>query len=230
MGTTFQLNFTISAADVATINDTLHQSIVIVKSVGASSGTPQTVAWLHFFEAGQSIAVSWEENYWIYATNAQLQAGAKIVTNAITTSSAPSNSLYQLGADTLFAGPGTGKGQGTYSVDNEVGADTWQLGLAQEAIIQGSKVTPVPLNIVSVGNGEIVTFTPEVTVSIFLQSLTDNGVVITEVSSSALTVTLTGVAPSADLTFDGDDKTFQLATGNTMGAKARRPALAAAGR
>lgn len=214
--TIYTLNFTIDTAGVEAINGA-GQSITIAKSVAGGGTTP--VAWLAF-EAAQTIQVTWEENYWIYATNTQVQAGAQILSTAITDEAAVSGKLYTFESTQIFSPP-TPPAQpvGTFDVTNQVGNNSWLFGLAQMAKIAGKDTpNPVPLNIVSALNNETLTFTPEVTVSIFLQSVTNNGVVISQIESNALVVTLTSAAPSASIGFNDSLNQFNESTAEQLAA------------
>ncbi|HEX8705402.1 MAG TPA: hypothetical protein VF815_41600 [Myxococcaceae bacterium] len=233
MAITYQLNFTIDAGGVAAINGA-SQYITIVKQLNpltsTSAGPP--VAWLTF-PAAQMITVQWEENYFLYATNAQLQAGATIVSTASTPDAALAQAEYTFSSDLVFGLPQISPNipAGTFEVNNQVGNNTWQFGLAQKATINGSKIpSPVPLNIVPVLNNETATFTPEETVSIFLQSYSNNGVVLTQVAGNALQVMLSGTNPSVNIDFDDVNNTFYIPPSTTMmskGSSQRRAALAA---
>ncbi|XXY13460.1 hypothetical protein WME88_34900 [Sorangium sp. So ce216] len=205
--TTYQMNFTLDTTSVGDINNA-KQFITIVKSVGG--GGDSTVAWLTF-PAAQAIQVTWEEQYWLYATNLQYQAGAKINSQAITTSPVLASNLYTFNPDQLFSSAQLQTPNGSFQVDNQIGNNKWQFGLAQMASVNGSATpTAVPLNIVPVLNNQHVSFTPEVTVSVFTQMLSNNGVVISEVTGNPLTVNLTSAASSANLGYDDGTSTFNL--------------------
>lgn len=204
---TYTLNFTMDTNDVQTIND-IGQYITIVKSVarsGAETSKGPPVAWLTF-RAAQVIQVSWEEDYWLYATAQESQAGARITATAMTTFPARRGLEYEFRSN-LFMGPTmmSGLAEGTFHVSNKVGNNNWQFGLAQKARVStefGSTMKAVPINIVPVMNNQRVSFTPTDTVSISLQSFSDNGVVLSQVSSEALLVKLEPGAPSAEIGFD----------------------------
>jgi hypothetical protein len=207
MTTTYSLNLTMNEAAVEAINGT-GQFITIVKKVQSSHRTAGDVAWLTF-AATQTIQVSWQETYYLYATSQSLQAGAVINGTARTSNPALSGYRYVFNSNNLFVNPTPGLTQGTFNVKDLAGRNDWKFGLAQMATIGSAETpVPVPLNVAQVLNNELVTFTPQATVSIFLQSFNNNGVVITEVMSEALTVTLPSTAPSANIGFDNSENTF----------------------
>jgi hypothetical protein len=69
-----------------------------------------------------------------------------------------------------------------------------------------------PLNAVPVMTNESASFTPEETVSIFLSNIVNNGVVLSQVASNSLSVTLTSQSASAKIGFNDASNTFYQAT------------------
>ncbi len=209
MPTTYNLNFTIDAAGVAAITGA-NQYITIVKQVNSSCSASTVVAWLAF-PAALMIPVSWQETYFLYATNQQAQVGVQLLAISMTTAPAIATLEYPFNSYQLFGAPSSGEPAGTFAVNNQVGNDNWQFGLAQYALV-GTAPTPaaIPLNILPVLNSGTATFVPEETVSIFLQSFSGNGVVITNVPDNALSVALSAGTPSANIGFDDSQSTFFL--------------------
>ena len=104
-----------------------------------------------------------------------------------------------------FAGA-VGGGSNTFSAENQQGG-TYSFGLAQSAVVNGVSVT-APLNAIPVANNETVSFTPEQTLSIFLSTTQNNGVVLSQVAGNALTVSLSSQTPTATIGFNSTSSTF----------------------
>lgn len=208
MSITYSLNFTMNPDAVGAINDA-GQLVTIVKHVDSANKSAGDVAWLTF-QAAQSIQLSWQESYYLYATNQSLEAGATIKQSAQTTNPALSGYQYVFNAANLFVNPAPGFAQGSFNVNDQAGRNDWKFGLAQLANISTNPrlTKPVPLNAVKVLNNEIVTFVPRAKVSVFLQSYDDNGIVISQVKSNALTVELLSTEASASIGFSDADNAF----------------------
>jgi len=207
--TIYELNFTIDQSGVDTINGA-GQYITVVKSVGGGGKTP--VAWLTF-PAEPTTQVSWEEVYWIYATKTVTQGGVVITSTAMTSSPVATGLIYPLSPDGEFGSGAKGGPSGSFNVQNNSGDNKWQFGVAQKATVGGVEtLQPVPLNLVQVLNNETAYFTPELSVSIFLQNISGNGVVITDanVLGDALTLTpaLVSVRIQANIGFNDAENVF----------------------
>ncbi|MEO1339500.1 MAG: hypothetical protein AAFV29_27920 [Myxococcota bacterium] len=181
------------------------QKVTLVRSVVseplASGNLP--IAWLTF-KPFQTNNVAWDENYSLYATTTQLKGGATIKMTSSTVTPAQTGVIY-----TLENGFFTSERGGTadaFHGENQQG-DGISFGLAQEATVNNTKVS-APLNAVQVLKNQKVQFVPEEPVSIYLSSYSDNGVVISQVASQALTVTLTSQSPEANIGFDNKTNTF----------------------
>ncbi|HEX6098128.1 MAG TPA: hypothetical protein VF432_17510 [Thermoanaerobaculia bacterium] len=215
--TTYSLNIDIDPAGLSAIYNS-NQRVTLVKSVGSS---PSNVAWISFEPFGSN-TVTWTENYLIYGTVASVQAGAAIVMTSQTAGPAQEGLLYTFG-DGQFSGAPGGT-PGSYDVQNQQGNGI-SFGLAQLATINGAG-TLAPLNAVEVNMDEGASFIPIETVSVYLTSLENNGVVISRVAGNALVVTLDSQNPSASLGFDDKTNAFFISgSGSTVthADLARRP-------
>ena len=181
------------------------QSVTIVKSVVAnplSSGN-LPIAWVSF-QPFETNSVTWVENYNIYATTTQLISGATIMQTSVTAAPVQTGWTYTF-AQGSFTGA-QGGGSATYNMNNQQNG-MYSFGLSQQAVINNMPVM-APLNAIPVMYNEGATFTPEETVSIFLSNTSNNGVVLSQVSSNALTVTLTSQTPTASIGFNDSNNTF----------------------
>lgn len=201
--TQYQLNFSIPAASVAQIN-AANQFVTLVKSVNNGQGSSTLpVAWVSFSPLTVD-TVTWIENYSVYASSTQLQAGATIVMSS--TQAAQTGMLYTFENGVFTGGPGGVSNIFEVSNQNTL-SGSFNFGLAQQATINGV-VTTAPLNSIAVLYNEDVTFTPIETISVFLSGYQNNGVVMSSVTSQACVVELTSAAPSASLSFNASNNTF----------------------
>ena len=200
----YQLSIAIDQAGVQQIYN-LQQAITIVKSVVSSPLVTGNlpVAWIQFMPMEEN-TVTWIENYNLYASTSSLQAGATIQQTSITGVPIQTGWTYTF-QNGVFTGASGGAG-GSFNMQNEQGG-TLSFGLSQQAMVNNVPVN-APLNAVPVGNNELASFTPEEKVSIFLSSMVNNGVVLSQVASNALPVTLTSQNPTASIGFTDSNNTF----------------------
>ncbi|MCW3053914.1 MAG: hypothetical protein JWN14_3084 [Chthonomonadales bacterium] len=200
----YQITLNIGDAGVAQINTNLGQYITVVKAVKPTPapGKP-IIAWVST-TAWDTVTITWEEEYYVYAYEKLISTG-----DTISLFSASQQAI--VGETYPFAsgkfGSGTHGQNGTIGTTNNGGSNI-TMGLAQDVAVNG-KTVKSPINAVVVGNTELVTFVPEVTVSVFLQGYANNGVVISDITSNACTVTLTSDVPTANLSFDPNSNQFQ---------------------
>lgn len=198
----FQLNIQFTTADVHQIN-AVNQKVVLVKEVGGASGS--TVAWITFspFENNQ---ISWEEEYGVYASTSSVEAGAEIIkTSAVNPAADAVIYPFETGA---FDSPTGNIGANNYAIENET-SQTLTFGLAQSVTANGSIFAANPLNAVQVLTNEQAKFTPIEKVKVFLHGEFNNGVIITNITSSALELDLT-VNPSMTIHYDSTQGRFML--------------------
>lgn len=205
----YKLNIDIDAADLATIHAAGEQ-VVITKQTG---GGDTSVAWVAFKPLTNN-TVTWEDTYWLYASTSQVENGATI--NMM--SQAPALETKQIGFDTVFSGAkaGTVLPQGTYGVLNsDQDNRAMVFGLAQAANVSGTGFPASPINASLVPKNQPATFTPLDVVQVFLASHTSNGMVITNITSDALTVIFGGDVSTATIKYNADAGKFQLSSGLT---------------
>ena len=202
----YQLNISIDSAGLSQIY-AANQAITIVKSVVTNplSTGNLPIAWIQFQPLQENL-VTWQESYNIYATTTALQAGATIVQTSVTGVPVQTGWTY-LFSKGQFAGSQGGP-SGTFNMTNQQGG-LFNFGLSQQAIVNNVPVM-APLNAIPVLNNEGASFTPEETISIFLSNAVNNGVVLSQVASNALVVTLTSQSASANIGFTDSNNTFYL--------------------
>jgi len=201
--TTYQLSIDIDQAGLSAIY-TSGQRVTLVKSVTSFPGSTGNlpVAWISFNPMEGNL-ITWTENYSVYATTTQIAGGAQIVMSSSTP--AQEGIMYALenGAFSNIAGGAPS----VYNVKNMMEPGNFNFGLAQDVEINGVPVS-APVSASPVLYNETATFTPIETISVFLTSYTNNGVVITQVASNACTIILTSQNPTASLTFQDSTNTF----------------------
>ena len=202
--TTYGLTISIDPTGLTNIYNS-NQFVTLVKSVGSSTSSSNAVAWVTFQPYGVN-SVTWVENYLIYGTITALQSGATIVMTSQTPSAVQTGWTYTF-AQGQFTGASGGQ-SGSFNVDNQQ-SNGINFGLAQSATVNGTSVL-APLNAVPVNMNETASFTPIETVSIYLSSYENNGVVISSVAGNALTVQLTSASSIANIGFNDSNNTFYL--------------------
>jgi len=204
----FEIDITIDQTGVEQINSS-GQKVTLVQSVVSdpleTGNLP--IAWLAFSPLEQNV-VSWQENYYIYATTTQVQSGATIQMTSQTSGAAQEGFLYTF-ANGIFTGA-AGGGADTFNAKNAM-SSAFGMGLAQQAMVNNVQ-TFAPLNVSTVLANENASFTPEITLSVFLSSVQNNGSVLSQVAGNAFSFTLTSQAPSINLDFNDSTNTFYAAS------------------
>ena len=205
----YELNIEIDQKGLDAIN-AAGQVVTIVKQ---SSGGQYT-AWLNF-KPQQSNLVSWTSDFSVYSSTTNAQAGAVIQTSSV--ASAVGGSSYTLNTSGYFDPGVPGKvGPTQYQIVNadnnlEIGGVAMVTGgLLPGAQVNGGAVTS-PINAVGILFNHTATFTPIETIMVFTSSYSNNGIVISQVSGSALTVEYT-TNPSASITYNDQTNQFIIAS------------------
>jgi hypothetical protein len=205
---TFTLNIPLSQDDVNQING-LGQTITITQSNPTASTTQAPVAWVAFspFEAN---LVTWEAPVAIYASDALVESGVQIFQESTTPYPATPGVLYPFSGGAFQPAVPNDGAKGTYYTQNNSGG-TLTFGLTQTCMRNGAVLGggPAPLSISSVGNTEEESFVVEANIWVYLSDVTNNGTVISSVTSSALALTMQDDNP-VELEFDATSNTFQI--------------------
>lgn len=180
----YELIAQVDSEDVRLMNAN-NQKIVLVKEVGNTSGTQ--VAWVNFspFENNQ---VTWEDVYGVYSSSTEVQNGATLLqTSTVNPASA---GVYYPFKDGTFGSPTGETGSNSYGIQNKYSRQ-FTFGMAQAVTANGNKFPVSPLNAVTVLSQQNAQFTPIEKVKIFVQANLNNGVIISQITSPALTIDLT---------------------------------------
>ena len=212
----YQINLDIDDAGLSKIYGA-SQSVTLVKSVVsnplATGNLP--IAWLSF-QPLESNQIVWVENYFLYASTTVLQSGATINMTSQTGGPVQPGWMYSFAQGQFVSASGTGS---TFNVDNNTSTGSFNFGLAQQATVNNVS-TLAPLNAQAVLYNEEASFTPIETISVFLSSYSNNGVVISQVASNALTVQLTSQSPTVSLGFNDATNTFYVLNSGARSAEA----------
>ncbi|MCJ8507385.1 hypothetical protein MUU53_05590 [Rhizobium lemnae] len=166
------------------------QSVTIAKQ---SAGGLQT-AWITFQPQLNNI-VTWTEQYSVYASTTNAQAGAQIITSSQAT--AIGGSSYNLNTAGYFD-PGVPNVVASTQYEINNGDPNLKInnvamvtgGLVQGATVNGAALS-APICAVGILFNQQAIFTPIETIQIYTSSYSNNGIVISQVAGNALTVTYT---------------------------------------
>ena len=203
----YQLNISIDNQGLQNIY-AAGQRVTIVKSVTTNplAGGNLPVAWVTFMPLNNN-NISWIETYSIYASAVSIVAGATLSQNSSTQPGIQPGWTYTLQNGFFSGAAGSGS---TFNAANQwQGGPITTFGLAQPATVNNVNVL-APLNATTVLYNQTASFTPIENVSIFLSSYSNNGVVISQVASNALPVSLSSQAPVANIGFNDATNTFYL--------------------
>lgn len=205
---TYELDITFDSAGLDALSAS-GQKVTIVKQ---SNGGKQT-AWITFAPQLAN-SVTWTEQYSVYSSTTNAQAGAKIITSSEAT--AIGGSSYTLNTSGYFD-PGVSGivGPTQYQIINAdpdlmIGSTPMVTGgLVQGASVNGTTVS-APMCAVGILYNQTAQFTPIETVLVYTSSYSDNGIVISSVAGNALTVQYT-TNTTASIAYNDQNNQFIMA-------------------
>ncbi|MEP2783585.1 MAG: hypothetical protein ABJO67_10080 [Pseudoruegeria sp.] len=202
---TYELDITFDTAGLDALNAS-GQSVTIVKQ---STGG-QATAWINF-KPQLANSVTWTEQYSVYSSTTNAQAGAVILTSSEAT--AIGGSSYNLNSSGYFdPGVSGAVGPTQYEIQNSdpglmIGTTAMvTAGLVQGASVNGTTVSS-PMCAAGVLFNQTATFTPIETIMVYTSSYSNNGIVISQVAGNALTVTYT-TNTTASITYNDQNNQF----------------------
>jgi hypothetical protein len=202
----YQLSMTIDAKSLQTINSA-GLSVIVAKPNGG--GLPN-VAWVAFRPL-TSNTMTWEEEYGIYASTAQVQGGAQLTQLTSTGVPAALGQLYTLSANGFFTGPTPGGTPDGYTALNDWTQNpAMTFGLYQNASVNGTSILNSAVSASSVPAKLSAAMTPYTTVYVWLQGNTASSSVLTTVSSTQTKVTFSPGSSTAALVWDPVNGQFDL--------------------
>lgn len=189
MGESYKLNIELTQEQLEVFSATGSQ-IAIAKS----GPTKPNVVW-QSLRPIESLTMTWEENYGIYATETQFRGGAKIVSSARTKGNAVNGEEYALVKAGYFlaqenpGNPATYFARNAYSEENK----PMGFGLTQTAeLTTGAVLPPNPISYALVLPESRAEMTPLTTLYVWVQSAVMGGSVVTEVTGPQIAVPFGG--------------------------------------
>ena len=206
--TTYTLNFTMDDTGLVNIDG---MRVTLAKRVTSSlvNGNAAT-AWISFLPC-ETVQVSWQEDYYIYASQTEIEDGATVIMQSDTPAAVVGDQLYTYQPSGVFTNQPETTGGAFVTLNSrnfDQSPNVWTMGLAQAASVNGGKSMLSPLNAMTVPYNIRASFTPIEEVSIWLSRYDNNGVVISQLGSDALTVALTSQSPSANISFNSSNNSF----------------------
>lgn len=205
---TYELDIAFDKAGLNALSAT-GQKVTIVKQ--SSGGKP--TAWISFTPQLAN-SVTWTEQYSVYSSTTNAQAGAQIITSSEAT--AIGGSSYTLNTSGYFDKGVSGVvGPTQYQIingDPDLMIGTTPMvtgGLVQGASVNGTTVSS-PMCAVGILYNQTAMFTPIETILVYTSSYSDNGIVISSVAGNALTVTYT-TNTTASITYNDQNNQFIMA-------------------
>jgi hypothetical protein len=172
--------------------DTIYKAgekVTMIKQV--ANGTP--VAWVSFYPF-ENNSVVWEEDYALYASTTEIQSGATIM--KMSDEQASEQMMYDFQSGNFGVPVPSGQlSKGMYGVTNMTPIDQavgLTFGLAQSVQVNGTAYVNKPINADYVPSKHTSTFTPYEVIKLFLGNEINDGMVVSEVFSNALTLTFGG--------------------------------------
>ncbi|MBU2699095.1 hypothetical protein Ga0466249_000174 [Sporomusaceae bacterium BoRhaA] len=165
----------------------LKQKVVIVKT---GEDSTNKLAWVTFspFEIN---TVAWKENYGLYSSTNEIQGKVKITKASFTTAVDKQSYTFENG---VFNSPTDDPAleSNMYEITNNMtDYDALVFGLAQDVIANGVTFEGNPVNAITVLQNESATFIPHEKIIIYMESDTDDGMVISHIKSQVLELDFT---------------------------------------
>jgi hypothetical protein len=172
---------------------------VVAKSTGEAE---PNVLWQVFRPLAHN-AITWEEQYGIYASTTFINNKAKILQMSETEYPAVPGAEYTLLDSGVFGKPRGGEKGGTYVATNSYTTKPMlTFGLFQSASINEEQVSGNAISAVPVLLTSTAKMTPYTTLNVWVQSEARSNTVVTEVTSPRTAVTFGGDKPEASLAYD----------------------------
>ncbi len=215
----YSLNIDIDPKDLPDILKA-YQMVTIVKQTNSSSNP--MVAWVAFSPLAKN-TMAWTENYALYASESQIQAGATIqeMTDTIATPG-----LQYAFSEGVFGTPTpVDLPPNTYEVSNQFGTTPESLlfGLAQSVQVNGSASVNNPIGAMEILNGEVGQFTPLETIQVFLQANVSTSMFVGSVTSTPLSLKYGGSAISYTILWEPSVGQFVVQSSSSRTAAAKLP-------
>jgi hypothetical protein len=181
-------------------------NVVVAKPT--QGGSPN-VAWV-VFRPLLANQMTWEENYGIYASNADLVNGASLFQISQTEFPAASGQAYDMEPAGYFGPPQSGGTPNSYTARNDYNNDKGYLtmGLFQNATVNGTLSKGNAISAALVQYASTAVMTPFTTVSLWIQSQVKSNSVVTNVTSPITSITFGGTVTDVALRYNPGTGTF----------------------
>ena len=182
-------------------------NVVVAKPEGG--GRPN-VAWIVYRPLLVN-SITWEEEYGMYASNAEIVNGARLDQLSRTDYPAAKGTRYPFGPEGFFGPPTSGGAPGSYTATNEFDNQPKRyltMGLYQDAVVNGSAAKGNAVSAAPVIYQSTAQMTPFTTVYLWIQSSVVSNTVVTTVTSPMTKVLFGGPVERAALRYDSDTGLF----------------------
>lgn len=182
-------------------------NVVVAKP---SDGGDPNVAWLVYRPLINN-TITWEEQYGIYASNAEIQNGAQLNQISQTEFPAQDGRRYTMGASGAFGSSQPGGTPNAYTATNEYNnlpRGLLTFGLFQNANVNGDDAVGNAVSAAAVPFNSTAVMTPFTTVYLWIQSQVKSNTVVTTVTSPMTKATFGGSTPQISLKYDAQTGTF----------------------
>lgn len=182
-------------------------NVVVAKP---NNGGAPNVAWIVYRPLVDNV-IEWEEQYGIYASNADVINGAVLTQMSQTDVPASDNVLYPFTPSGYFGPPESGGVSGSFTARNDydnLPKGYLTMGLFQKATVNGSTGPANAVSAAPVIYRSKAQMTPFTTVYLWIQSQVRSNTVVTNVTSPQTRVTFGGGVTKVSLRYNANTGTF----------------------
>ncbi|HEX4726107.1 MAG TPA: hypothetical protein VH333_26600 [Pseudonocardiaceae bacterium] len=212
----YKLNTSFTGADLTRFL-AAGSNVVVAKP---NNGGQPNVAWV-VYRPLEKNAMTWEEEYGIYASNADLISGGELFQMSKTGFPAVAGKLYSMTDTGAFGPPTSGGSAGSYTAVNgyaNLPKGFLTIGLFQDAVVNGNAATGNAVSAATVQYNYKAVMTPYTTVYLWMQSQVVSNSVLTVVTSPMTKVTFGGSVTDISLAYDATSGTFIPPSDNQLAA------------
>lgn len=170
----YRLLIEFKPGDVAKLNEG-HFKVALVKGIHNRKMDPKPL-WA-VFKPFEGNVVTWNDEYGVYASPDPITNETVISASSVQYPARP-GSVYPFFDDNTFGPPEGAVQPGDYAVQNNAG-EMLTFGLLQGVAVNGAKSDVSPVDAVAAKTGQVVTFQPTETISVFLYCLDSSNPVVT---------------------------------------------------
>lgn len=199
----YQINILFDPQSLEAIYN-LGLGVTVVQNSDSTPTIPNPVAW-QMFQPFESNTVAWDDDYAVYATDTPLIAGAGIVPMAMTPGRTGWRYSFANGEFTTADGGNNPQG---YEIVNAQDSPL-RFGTTKAALVNGAEYVTAT-SIFAVAPGQSRNVTPQASISVFLSTYLNRGMVLRMVPINALLLQLSPGSPLAQIQYDPSTNGFIL--------------------